>query len=134
MSATNNEAYIFESLRSPIGKGNGGLAGVRPDDLLADVLSALVKKTAIQASFVEDVITGCVTQVQEQGVNIGRNAALAAGFPISVCGTTVNRLCGSSQQACSFAAATISSGAADLVIGAGTESMSRIPMGSDAAV
>ncbi|HEX4925506.1 MAG TPA: thiolase family protein [Bdellovibrionales bacterium] len=129
-----SEAYIFEGLRSPIGKGNGALAGVRPDDLLADVLAALVKKTNIKAEFVEDVITGCVTQVQEQGVNVGRNAALAAGFPVTVCGTTVNRLCGSSQQASSFAAGAVMSGANDLVIAAGTESMSRIPMGSDAAV
>lgn len=128
-----SEAFIFEGLRSPIGKGNGGLAGVRPDNLLADVLAALVKKTGVKAEFVEDVITGCVTQVQEQGVNVGRNAALAAGFPISVCGTTVNRLCGSSQQAASFAAGAVMSGANDLVIAAGTESMSRIPMGSDAA-
>jgi acetyl-CoA acyltransferase len=129
-----SDAFIFEGLRSPIGKGNGGLAGIRPDDLLADVLSALVKKANIKAEFVEDVITGCVTQVQEQGVNVGRNAALAAGFPVSVCGTTVNRLCGSSQQASSFAAGAVMSGANDLVIAAGTESMSRIPMGSDAAV
>ncbi len=134
MSGLNNDAFIFEGLRSPIGKSNGGLSGIRPDDLLADVLSGLVKNTGIRAEFVEDVITGCVTQVQEQGVNIARNAALAAGFPTTVCGTTVNRLCGSSQQACTFAAATIATGAADLVIGAGTESMSRVPMGSDAAV
>jgi len=128
------DAYIFEGLRSPLGKNNGGLAGIRPDNLLADVLSGLVKKTGVDPRNVEDVITGCVTQVQEQGVNIGRNAALAAGFPVTVCGTTVNRLCGSSQQAATFAAAAVASGQADLVIAAGTESMSRIPMGSDAAV
>ncbi|MEQ1878829.1 MAG: thiolase family protein [Bdellovibrionia bacterium] len=129
-----SDAFILEGLRSPIGKGNGGLAGVRSDHLLADVLTALVKKTGIKAEFVEDVITGCVTQIQEQGVNVGRNAALAAGFPVTVCGTTVNRLCGSSQQAASFAAGAVLSGANDLVIAAGTESMSRIPMGSDASV
>ena len=128
-----SDAFIFESLRSPIGKGNGGLASVRSDNLLADVLAALVKKANIKAEFVEDVITGCVTQVQEQGVNVGRNAALAAGFPVAVCGTTVNRLCGSSQQAATFAAGAVLTGANDLVIAAGTESMSRIPMGSDAS-
>ena len=127
------EAYIYEGLRSPLGKRNGMLAGTRPDDLLAEVLAALIRQTEIDPESVEDVITGCVTQVQEQGVNIGRNAALAAGFPVTVCGTTVNRLCGSSQQASSFAAAAILSGTNDLVIAAGVESMSRVPMGSDAS-
>jgi acetyl-CoA acyltransferase len=127
------EAFIFGSARSPLGKKNGGLSGVRPDELLADVLCGLVQRTKLAPHAVEDVITGCVTQVQEQGVNIGRNAALAAGFPVSVCGTTVNRLCGSSQQAAHFAAASVMSGAQDLVIAAGVESMSRIPMGSDAS-
>ena len=127
------EAFIYGSARSVLGKKNGCLSGIRPDEMLADVLSALVKRTNVAPTAIEDIITGCVTQVQEQGVNIGRNAALAAGFPVSVCGTTVNRLCGSSQQAATFAAAVVGSGHADLVIAAGVESMSRVPMGSDAS-
>src|SRR4051812_19677773 len=127
------EAFIYQGLRSPIGKRDGAFASMRPDDLLAEVLNGMVKKTGIDSSEIEDVITGCVSQVSEQGVNIGRNAALAAGFPVTVCGTTVNRLCGSSQQAASFAAGAVMSGANDLLIAAGVENMTRVPMGSDGA-
>jgi acetyl-CoA acetyltransferase family protein len=127
------DAFIYQGVRSPLGKRDGAFAGIRPDDLLADVLKGLVKKTGIEPHEIEDVITGCVSQVNEQGVNIGRNAALAAGFPITVCGTTVNRLCGSSQQAASFAAGAVMSGANELVVAAGVENMTRVPMGSDGA-
>ncbi|MBI2900585.1 MAG: thiolase family protein [Planctomycetes bacterium] len=124
-------AYLYEAVRTPIGKRDGGLASIRPDDLLADTLAALVKRAGIDAAAVEDVIAGCVTQTGEQGLNIARIAALCAGFPVTVCGTSVNRQCGSSQQAANFAAATVASGQADLVIAAGVESMTRVPMMSD---
>lgn len=125
------DAFIYQAVRSAIGKRDGAFANHRADDLLGDVLKGLVEKAGIKASEIEDVVTGCVTQVNEQGVNVGRNAALAAGFPVTVCGTTVNRLCGSSQQAAHFAAATVISGAADLVVAAGVENMTRVAMGSD---
>jgi acetyl-CoA acetyltransferase family protein len=125
------EAVIVEAVRTPIGKKDGGLREVRPDDLLAHVLRALVEQAKVDPASIDDVVAGCVTQVGEQGVNIARNAALAAGFPISVPGTSVNRLCGSSQQAVHFAAQSVMAGMNDLVVGAGTESMTRVPMGSD---
>lgn len=124
-------AYIVDAIRTPIGKRNGGLSGVRPDDLAAVPLQAVVERAGVDAGAVEDVIMGCVTQVGEQGLNIGRTAPLIAGFPKEVTGTSVNRMCGSSQQAVNFAAMAVLSGAHDLVIGAGTESMSRVEMGSD---
>jgi len=124
-------AYIVDAIRTPIGKRNGGLSRIRPDDLAAVPLQALVERTGIPAGEIEDVIMGCVTQVGEQGLNIGRTAPLIAGFPKEVPGTSVNRMCGSSQQAVNFAAMAVLSGAHDLVIGAGTESMSRVEMGSD---
>lgn len=124
-------AYIVDAIRTPIGKRNGGLSGVRPDDLAAVPLQAVVERAGVDAGEVEDVIMGCVTQVGEQGLNIGRTAPLIAGFPKEVTGTSVNRMCGSSQQAVNFAAMAVLSGAHDLVIGAGTESMSRVEMGSD---
>ncbi len=124
-------ALILEAVRTPIGKKDGGLRTVRPDDLLAHALRAASERTGIPPDRVEDVIAGCVTQVNEQGVNVARNAALAAGFPVSVPGTSVNRLCGSSQQAVNFAAQAVMAGAVDLVFGAGVESMTRVPMGSD---
>jgi acetyl-CoA acetyltransferase family protein len=127
-----NEAFILDAIRTPIGKKDGALAGWRPDDLAAEVLAALVERNAVHPEELDDVILGCVTQVQEQGVNIARNATLAAGFPVTVPATSVNRLCASSLQACNFAAQAILAGQADLIIGAGTESMTRVPMGSDA--
>ncbi len=124
------EAVIVDALRTPIGRRNGRLKDWHPVDLMAEVLAALVKRTGIDAGLVEDVIVGCVSQVGEQGLNVGRNAALAAGFPESVPGTTVDRQCGSSQQAIHFAAQGVISGAYDVVIAGGVESMTRVPMGS----
>ncbi len=126
------EALILDAVRTPVGRQDGALRAWRPDDLAAGVLVALVKRNGVDAARVDDVVLGCVTQIQEQGVNVARNAVLAAGFPVSVPGTTVNRLCASSLQACAFAAQAVMAGQADLVIGGGTESMTRVPMGSDA--
>jgi acetyl-CoA acetyltransferase family protein len=124
-------AVIVEACRTPIAKKDGWLRGIRPDDLLAIVLGALVERSGIPPAQIDDVIAGCVTQTGEQGVNIARNAVLAAGLPLTIPGTSVNRLCGSSQQAVSFAAQAVMSGMNDVVVGAGTESMTRVPMGSD---
>jgi len=126
-----SEAYIIDAIRTPVGRRNGALSGVRADELAATSLSAIVERTGVDPNTLDDVVMGCVTQVHEQGVNVARNAALIAGFPVDVTGTTVNRLCGSSQQALNFAAMGVSSGHQDLVIAAGVESMSRITMGSD---
>ena len=130
------EAVIVDAVRTPLGRGkeNGALHGWHPVDLASETLRALVERTGIDPAEIEDVIMGCVGQVGEQGVNIGRNAALAAGFPESVCGTSVDRQCGSSQQALHFAAQGVIAGAYDAVIAAGVESMSRVPMGTSAAV
>ncbi|WP_045820878.1 thiolase family protein [Williamsia herbipolensis] len=134
MAATaRTDAVIVGAVRTPIGKGKatGALHGVHPVDLLAHSLRALVERTGIDPALVDDVITGTVTQADEQGQNIARNAVLAAGFPESVPATTINRQCGSSQQAVSFAAQGVMSGAYDVVIAAGVESMGRVPMMSD---
>lgn len=125
------DAYIIDAIRTPVGRRNGALAGVRADELAASTLSEIVTRTGIDPNAIDDVVMGCVTQVHEQGVNVARNAALIAGLPVDVTGTTVNRLCGSSQQALNFAAMGVSSGHQDIVIAAGVESMSRISMGSD---
>lgn len=125
------DAFILDAVRTPIGRRGGFLSRIRPDDLAAKNLRALIRRTGIDPHEVEDVIMGCVTQIGEQGFNIGRQAALAAGFPVTVCGTTVNRMCASSLQAINFAAQAVMSGTHDLVIGAGVESMSRVSMGSD---
>ena len=127
------DAVIVGAVRTPVGRRNGGLAPVHPVDLSAAVLRALTERTGIDPADVEDVIWGCVSQVGEHSWNIGRNAVLAAGWPESVPGTTLDRQCGSSQQALHFAAATVLSGQADLVVAGGVESMSRVPMGSSAA-
>lgn len=126
------EAVIVEALRTPIGRRGGKLKDWHPVDLLAQVLSALVKRAGIDADSIDDVIVGCVTQAGEQSQNVARNAVLAAGFPESVPGTTVDRQCGSSQQAIHFAAQGVLSGAYDIVIAAGVESMTRVPMGTAA--
>lgn len=125
------EVYIVDAIRTPVGKKKGGLSSIRSDQLAAECLKALVERNNIDPGEIEDVIMGCVTQVGEQGFNVARNAVLAAGFPVTVCGTSINRLCGSSQQAVAFGAQAIRSGDFDLIIGAGTESMSRVAMGSD---
>lgn len=127
---TMREAVIVEAVRTPVGRRNGKLKDWHPVDLLAQTLSALVQRTGIEPGMVEDVIAGCVVQVGEQSLNVGRNAALAAGFPESVPGTTIDRQCGSSQQAVHFAAQGVMSGAYDVVIACGVEVMSRVPMGS----
>src|ERR687886_159635 len=123
------DAVICAAVRTPVGKRGGGLSGVHAVDLSATVLDALVERTGIDPAVVDDVFWGCVSQVGEQTFNIARNAVLAAGWPESVPGTTVDRQCGSSQQALAFAAASVVSGQADVVVG-GVESMSRVPMGS----
>jgi acetyl-CoA acetyltransferase family protein len=126
------EAVIVEAVRTAIGRRGGKLSPVRPDDLLALTLRELVTRAGVDPAEVDDVIAGCVTQTGEQGMNIARASALIAGFPIEVPGTTINRFCGSGQQAVNFAAQGVLSGAQDVVIGAGVENMSRVPMGSDA--
>jgi len=124
------EAFIVDAVRSPIGRRNGALASVRADELAAQVLNGLVARTGLDPAEVEDVQMGCVTQVGEQGWNIGRMAPLVAGWPESVCGTTVDRQCGSSMQGTMNAAAAIQAGHLDVVVSAGVETMSRVPMGS----
>jgi acetyl-CoA acyltransferase len=125
-------AVVVEAVRTPVGKGKpgGGLSGVHPIDLLAGTLEALIARAGIDAALVDDVITGCAQQVGEQSGNIGHNASLAAGFPETVPGTTINRQCGSSQQAAAFAAQGVMAGSYDIVIAAGVESMSAVPLGS----
>src|SRR3989449_9164505 len=124
------EAVIVDAVRTPVGRRNGRLKDWHPVDLMAQVLSALVQRSGLDGGLVEDVIVGCVMQVGEESLNVGRNAALAAGFPESVPGTTVDRQCGSSQQAIHFAAQGVISGAYDIAIAAGVESMTRVPMGT----
>jgi acetyl-CoA acetyltransferase family protein len=127
------DAVIVDAIRTPIGKRNGALAGWHPTDLLAHVLTALVERNGIDPASVDDVIGGCVTQRGEQSTNVTRNAWVAAGLPWSVPATTVDRQCGSSQQAVHFAAQGVIAGAYDLVIACGVESMSRAPMASNAS-
>jgi acetyl-CoA acyltransferase len=129
---SDSDAVIVGAVRTPVGKGkaNGALHDVLPADLLAHSLRAVVERTGVEPGLVDDVIAGAVTQVGDQAVNIARNALLGAGFPETVPGTTVDRQCGSSQQAISFAAQGVLAGAYDIVIAAGVESMSRVPMGS----
>ena len=123
------EAYIVAAARTAGGRKGGKVSGWHPADLGGAVLDALVARTGADPALIEDVIMGCVGQVGEQGLNIARNAILASSLPESVPGTSVDRQCGSSQQAIHFAAATVMSGAMDIVIAAGVESMSRVPMG-----
>jgi acetyl-CoA acyltransferase len=123
-------AVIVDAVRTAGGKRNGKLRNWHPVDLASEVLSALVKRNDLDPALVEDVIMGCVMQVGEQALNVGRNAVLAAGFPESVPGTTVDRQCGSSQQALHFAAQGVMAGAYDVVIAAGVECMTRVPMGA----
>jgi acetyl-CoA acyltransferase len=128
---TRSEAYIVDAVRSPIGKRNGSLAGVRADDLAAQVLNGLVQRINLDPAEVEDVQMGCVTQIGEQALNVGRVAVLVAGWPETVCASTVDRQCGSSLQAAFNGAAAIQVGHLDVVVAAGVESMSRVPMGSN---
>jgi len=124
------EAVIVEAVRTPVGKRNGGLSGVHAADLSAVVLNALAERTGLDPGTVDDVVWGCVSQVGDQSSNIGRFSVLAAGWPESIPGTTVNRACGSSQQAVDFAAHAVMSGQQDVVVAGGVEVMSRVPLGS----
>jgi acetyl-CoA acyltransferase len=125
------EAFIVDAVRSPIGKRNGTLASIRGDELVAQVMNGLLGRHGLDPAEVEDVEMGCVTQIGEQGWNIGRMAPLVAGWPDTVCGTTVDRQCGSSMQTNFNAAAAVWSGQLDVVVSAGVEMMSRVPMGSN---
>jgi acetyl-CoA acyltransferase len=127
------EAVIVDAVRSPMGKRGGSLKDWHPVDLLGDVLKELVDRSGVDPSTVDDVITGCVSQTGEQGVNVGRNAWLSAGLPEEVPATTIDRQCGSSQQAAHFAAQGVMAGAYDVAIACGIEHMTRVPMGSNAA-
>ncbi len=124
------EALIVDAVRSPIGKRNGSLSKIRADELAGQVLNGLVGRHELDPAEIEDIQMGCVSQVGEQGWNIGRMAPLVAGWPESVCGTTVDRQCGSSMQGNFNAAAAVAAGQLDVVVSAGVESMSRVPMGS----
>jgi len=126
-----SDALIVDAVRSPIGRRNGTLASIRGDDLAAQVVNGLVERHDLDPAEIEDVQLGCVTQIDEQAWNIGRNVALTAGWPDSVAGTTVDRQCGSSMQTNFNAAAAIWSGQLDLVVSGGVEMMSRVPMGSN---
>ncbi len=126
------DAVIVEAVRTPVGKRNGGLSGVHPVDLSAHVLRSLAERAGVDPSVVDDVIWGCVSQTGEQTLDIARTAVLAAGWPESVPGVTVDRQCGSSQQSVHFAAAGLVAGQYDVVVAGGVESMSRVPMGSSA--
>ena len=126
------DAVIVGAVRTAVGRKGGKLSAVRPDDLAAHVLKELVARVKVDPTEVEDVILGCVDQLGEQGFNIARNAALIAGFPLDVCGTTLDRMCGSGQQAANFAAMGVMAGQYDCVVAGGVEHMTRVPMGSNA--
>src|SRR5947208_12153635 len=125
------DAVIVEAVRTPVGKRAGGLSGIHSADISAHVLSAIVERTGIDPGLVDDVVWGCVSQVGEQTFDIARTSVLSAGWPESVPGTTVDRQCGSSQQAIHFAAAGVVAGHYDLVVAGGVESMTRVPMFSN---
>jgi acetyl-CoA acyltransferase len=131
MAGWKSEALIVEAVRSPIGRRNGTLSRMRGDELAGQVLNGLVERVGVDPGEVEDVQLGCVTQIGEQGWNVGRMVPLVAGWPETVCGTTIDRQCGSSMQANFNAAAAVWSGQLDLVVSAGLEMMSRVPMGSN---
>jgi acetyl-CoA acyltransferase len=127
------DAVIVEAVRTPVGKRGGGLSGVHPVDLTAHVLEALAARSGIDPAVVDDVVWGCVSQVGEQTFDIARSGVLAAGWPETVTGVTLDRQCGSSQQSVHFAAAGLVAGQYDVVVAGGVESMSRVPMGSSVA-
>ena len=128
------ETVIVEAVRTPVGKRNGGLSAMHAADLSAIVLNELVERSGIDPNVIDDVVWGCVSQVGDQSSNIGRYAVLAAGWPETVPGTTVNRACGASQQALDFAAQAVMSGQQDVVVAGGVEVMSRVPLGSARAI
>src|SRR5215208_637148 len=128
------DAYIIDAVRTPRGRGKAGkgaLSGIHPQELLAQTLNQLAKRSDLKREDVEDVVIGCVSQANEQGACIARNSILAADWPEGVTGVTLNRFCGSGLQGMNFAAMGVMSGQQDLVVGGGVESMSRVPMGSD---
>ena len=125
------EAYVVDAVRSPIGRRNGSLSDIRADELAAQVLNGLVGRVDLDPGEIEDVQMGCVTQVGEQALNVGRGAVLVAGWPETVCATTVDRQCGSSLQTAFNAASAVQAGHLDLVVAAGVEHMTRVPMGSN---
>ena len=125
------EAVILEGVRTPFARRGGGYQDTRPDRLLAHVLEGLVERARLDPATLEDVVTGTVTQVDEQGANVGRLGVLLAGFPVQVPAVTLNRMCGSSQQAVHFAAQAVAAGDMAYAVGAGVESMTRVPMASD---
>src|SRR3954454_8165200 len=129
--ARETDALIVDAVRSPVGRKNGTLSHIRGDEVSAQVVNGLLSRNDVDPAQVEDLQWGCVTQVDEQAWNIGRNVALTAGWPVSVCGTTVDRQCGSSMQTNFSAATAVWSGQLDVVISAGVEMMSRVPMGSN---
>src|SRR3954452_20420088 len=131
MAGQLDDVVIVEAVRTPIGRRNGSLKDVRPDELMALVLSEVVRRAGVDPSIVDDVILGCVAQVGEQGANVARLAVLEAGFPVEVPAVSLDRMCASGQQAIHFAAQAIASGQADVVIAGGVESMTRVPMGAD---
>src|ERR671937_2095979 len=128
-----SEAFIVGAARSPIGKKNGKLSSLHPTDLLGAVLKGLLERTGVDPLQIDEVFGGCVTQTGEQGVNVTRNAWIAAGLPWDVPAVTVDRQCGSAQQAIHFAAQGVIAGAYDLVVASGVEHMTRVPMGSSTA-
>src|SRR5215475_766722 len=125
------QPVVIDVVRTPFGRKGSALREVRPDALLAHSLAGLCKKSGVPPAKIEDVVTGCVTQAGEQGANIGRLAVLLAGFPLTVPAVTLNRMCGSSQQAVHFAAQAVAAGEMNYVLAAGVESMTRVPMFSD---
>src|SRR5690348_7929301 len=130
------DVFIIDAVRTPRGRGKAGkgaLSGIHPQELFAQSLNHLAKKAGFDPKKVEDVMAGVVSQQGEQGANLARNAVLAAGWPNEVSGVTLNRFCGSGLQAVNFAAMAVGSGAMDLAVAGGVESMSRVPMGSDGA-
>ena len=131
MAGQLDDVVIVEAVRTPIGRRNGSLKDIRPDELMAQVLGEVVRRAGIESRVVDDVIIGCVAQTGEQGANIARLAVLEAGFPVEVPGVSLDRMCASGQQAVHFAAQAIASGQADAVIAGGVESMTRVPMGAD---
>jgi acetyl-CoA C-acetyltransferase len=129
-----SKAYVIDAFRSPRGRGKAGkgkLSSVHPQELLAQVLVATTERAKLDPRTIEDVVVGCVSQAEEQGANVARNAVLASGLPIEIGGVSLNRFCGSGVQAVAFAAMGVASGFQDLVVAGGVESMSRVPMGSD---
>src|SRR5918998_6218591 len=127
------EVVIVEAVRTPIGRRGGGLAGMHPADLLGVALNEVVQRSGIDPSVVDQVVTGCVSQVGEQSFNIGRTAWLSAGLPQSVAATTVDTQCGSSQQATNLATALVAAGVVDVAVASGVEVMSRVPIGSNSS-